>query len=100
MHPRESSLPESPAAQSQVSAAHCPTITFEYHFTPAELGGRWNFSDTKIRRMFENEPGVMRVGEPSRRLGRKLKRSYYTLRIPESVAERVYRRLVQNKRVH
>jgi hypothetical protein len=43
--------------------------------------------------MFQNEPGVVLIGEPSRRLGRKLKRSYHTMRIPESVAVRVYERL-------
>jgi hypothetical protein len=43
--------------------------------------------------MFEGEPGVLRLGEPSRRLGKKLKRRYFTMRIPESVAIRVYERM-------
>ena len=64
----------------------------EQHFTPAQLAERLALSQTKIRRMFQDEPGVVKIGEPSRRLGRKLKRRYYTLRIPESVAERVLRR--------
>jgi hypothetical protein len=42
--------------------------------------------------MFQDEPGVLKIGEPSRRLGRKLKRRYYTLRVPQSVEERVMRR--------
>lgn len=67
--------------------------TLEKHFSPQELSEIWVLSDTKIRRLFENEPGVVLVGEPSRRLGKKLKRRYYTMRIPESVALRVYERM-------
>jgi hypothetical protein len=69
---------------------------FEQHFSPQELASVWGLSSTKVRRMFQEEPGVLRIGEPSRRLGRKLKRSYYTLRIPASVAERVHRRMCRN----
>ena len=67
--------------------------TLEKHFSPQELAETWGLSDTKIRRIFQNEPGVMLVGAPSRRLGKKLKRSYFTMRIPESVAMRVHERL-------
>jgi transcriptional regulator GlxA family with amidase domain len=67
--------------------------TLEKHFSPKELAETWGLSDTKIRRMFQNEPGVLLVGAPSRRLGKKLKRSYFTMRIPESVAIRVHERL-------
>jgi len=67
--------------------------TLERHLSPKEIGEAWGLSDTKVRRMFQNEPGVVLIGEPSRRLGRKLKRSYHTMRIPESVAIRVYERL-------
>jgi hypothetical protein len=67
--------------------------TLERHFSPRELSEAWGLSDTKIRRIFQNEPGVLLIGEPSRRVGRKLRRSYYIMRIPESVASRVYERL-------
>jgi len=67
----------------------------EQHFTPQTLATLWGLSATKVRRMFENESGVLRIGEPSRRIGRTLKRSYHTLRIPGSVAERVYKRLTR-----
>jgi hypothetical protein len=46
-----------------------------------------------VRRIFKDEPGVVLVGSRSHRLGRKLKRSYITQRIPESVAVRVYERM-------
>jgi len=38
----------------------------------------------------ENEPGILRQGEGRLRRGRK--RPYVSLRIPEGVAMRVYRR--------
>ena len=69
--------------------------TLERHFSSKELGEAWGISDTKVRRLFKDEPGVVKIGEPSRRLGRKLKRSYFTMRIPESVAIRVYERMRQ-----
>jgi hypothetical protein len=73
-------------------AAGLSCLAGEQHFSPRDLT-RWGLSETKIRRLFEHEPGVLRIGEPSRRVGRRLKRSYYTMRIPESIALRVYRRL-------
>lgn len=60
---------------------------FEEHFTPKELGQRWKFDETTIRRIFQDEPGVFRYG----RTHRRGKRDYITMRIPASVAERVYR---------
>ncbi len=64
----------------------------EQHYTPAQLAERLALSPSKIRRMFQDEPGVVKIGAPSRRLGRKLKRRYYTLRIPHSVYVRVIKR--------
>jgi hypothetical protein len=65
----------------------------EQHFTPAEIARLWGLSQTKVRRLFQAEPGVLRLGEGSRRAGRRLKRGYFTLRIPETIALRVHRRL-------
>jgi len=47
----------------------------------------WNLSENTIRRMFENEPGVLIWGTTEGRF----KRRYTTLRIPETVVLRVYR---------
>jgi predicted DNA-binding transcriptional regulator YafY len=69
----------------------------ERHFTVKELAEAWGKSPTRVRRMFRNELGVVLDGEPSRRLGKKLKRSYFTMTIPESVALRVYQRMVQKR---
>jgi hypothetical protein len=62
---------------------------FERHFSPCELAETWNLSEDTIRRMFENEPDVMIYENPERSSSRRRR----TLRIPESVAEKVYRRL-------
>jgi hypothetical protein len=61
---------------------------FERHFTPQDLADIWRLDETTIRRIFQDEPGVMKIGKSHRRDG---KRDYITLRIPESVAARVYR---------
>jgi hypothetical protein len=66
-------------------------------FAP-QLSELWQLSPTKIRALFTNEPGVIRLGEPSRKEGRKLTRSYFTLRIPESVAARVHGELTNSRR--
>jgi hypothetical protein len=63
------------------------------HFTAAELGKIWGLSAMTIRRLFEDEPGVLRIEIPSRREGRKLVQSLFTMRIPEDVAQRVHDRL-------
>jgi hypothetical protein len=72
-------------------------LATERHFTPLELAELWNFTTPVIRELFANEPGVIRIGEPSRQEGRRLKRGYFTLRIPQSVAVKVHTRLRNNK---
>ena len=60
----------------------------ERHFSAKELAHMWGMSPAAIRRLFRDEPGVLRFGKEKR--GHK--RDYVTIRIPASVAERVYRR--------
>ena len=62
---------------------------FERHFSPAELATQWNLSEDTVRRIFEREPDVLIFENPERISSRRRR----TMRIPESVAERVYRRL-------
>ncbi len=64
-------------------------IITERHFAPEELGAAWGLSGDTVRRLFEREPGVL-VIERAASHGR---RRYRTLRIPESIAQRVHRRL-------
>jgi hypothetical protein len=61
----------------------------ERHYTPADLAKAWGVSAETIRQLFRDEPGVLKIGDN----GTKHKRSYKTLRIPQSVAERVHQRL-------
>jgi hypothetical protein len=69
---------------------------FENHHSPKYYAEIWGMSVSRVRRIFRNED-VLLDGLPSRRLGKKLKRGYFTMSIPESVAARVYERL-RNKR--
>jgi hypothetical protein len=66
------------------------SLVDEKHHTPAELGKSWALSAETIRRLFENEPGVLKISNASAPTGR---RRYKTLRIPASVAARVHRRI-------
>lgn len=59
------------------------------YYTTAELAHDWNLSADTVRRLFEAEAGVMKIGDKNP----KHKRRYVTLRIPRAVAERVHRRL-------
>ena len=59
---------------------------FERHFSTRTLAELWGFSEDTIQRWFEDEPGVLKQGSGGERGG---KRKLF-LRIPESVAGRVY----------
>ncbi len=63
--------------------------TLERHYSVSEIAKSWGLSGNTIRRMFENEPGVMEWGAAESRFTR----GYRTLRILESVMTRVHRRL-------
>ncbi len=62
--------------------------TFERHWSVDELAERWGMSQDYVRRLFLSEPGVVVFyrQQPGRRV-------YRTLKIPESVAVRVHRRM-------
>jgi len=65
---------------------------FEKHYSVQDLAKFWGVSALTVRRIFCREPDVMIIGDRSRRS----KRGYKTLRIPESVARRVYKGLLKN----
>lgn len=65
----------------------------EQHYTPVQLAKRWGLSATSVRELFRNEPGVIMIDRPEK----MHKRGYVSMRIPESVAERVYSRLVMKR---
>jgi hypothetical protein len=64
-------------------------IVDEKHYSPADLAKAWGVNVETVRNVFREEPGVVKIGAkvPSH------KRSYLTLRIPQSVAVRVHKRL-------
>lgn len=61
----------------------------ERHYSPSQLAEQWNLSEDTVRRIFEGESDVL-VFENPQKVSERRRR---TMRIPESVAERVYRRL-------
>lgn len=58
----------------------------ELHFTPQQLSALWGFSEKVIRSMFRDEAGVLQLDSH----GGRIRRGKLTLRIPASVAQRVY----------
>ena len=64
----------------------------ERHFTVGDLAQMWKIDQSTVRRIFDREPGVLCITT-----GERNKRRYETRRIPESVAERVYRRLLSTE---
>jgi hypothetical protein len=63
-------------------------LALERHYSVAEIATMWALSENTVRRMFEDEDGVLHWGTPETRR----KRGYRTLRIPESVLHRVHRK--------
>ena len=59
----------------------------ERHYTVTEVAEMWSLSKDAVRRLFQKEPGVVVLTKPVR----GSKRRYTTLRIPQSVLERVHR---------
>ena len=74
----------------RIADATAKTDALQRHYTIKELATSWNVSTSTITRIFRDEPGVLKIGRAQPRRGR---RSWIMLRIPESVVERVYRRL-------
>ena len=58
------------------------------YFTPAQISAMLQLSTDTVIRMFEREAGVLVVGDVE---GTRGKRRYRTLRVPESVLQRVLR---------
>jgi hypothetical protein len=62
--------------------------TFERHLTVDELAEQWNVSRKFVSQLVVHEPGVIIFWR--QRPGRRV---YRTIRIPESVATRIHRRM-------
>ena len=68
---------------------HGAVTALERHYRPDELAEAWGLSVKVIREIFSSEPGVLKIDRPETRK----KRGYCTMRIPESVAVRLHKRL-------
>jgi hypothetical protein len=66
----------------------------ERHYSVGEISEIWGLSVQVVRELFLSEPGVLVIGGGSHN-----KRRYRTLRVPETVLERVHRRLA-NPDIH
>jgi hypothetical protein len=69
----------------------------EPHYTLGQLAAHWRTSERTLRDWFVDEPGVIKWGLPKLTKGKR--RTYISLRVPESVALRVYRRMT-GKEIH
>lgn len=82
--------PESkPSVDSSGRVIERSNIMTDKHWTVNEVAERWGVSVDLIRDVFKDEDGVLIFERP----GTRTKRSYSTMRIPESVLERVYSKL-------
>lgn len=61
----------------------------EKHYSVQELADIWNLSEDTIRRLFREEPGVIKINAAQD----ERKRRYVVLRLPESIVMRVHERL-------
>lgn len=61
----------------------------ERHYTLSELAKAWGVSRYTVDAWFKGVPGLLRYGSDKLKKGRK--RTHISLRVPESVARRVYR---------
>lgn len=58
----------------------------ERHYTVLEVSDLWQLHPDTVRKLFRDQPGVLKIGHKERRN----KQGYVTLRIPESVLARVH----------
>jgi hypothetical protein len=66
----------------------CDPPSCQRHYRVAQVAKLWGLSEDAVRPLFCNERGVLALGDSS--VGRR-KRRYVTLRIPQSVLDRVHR---------
>ena len=64
-------------------------LVLERHYSVSEIAALWAVSDDTVRRIFDNEPGVLTLGGDLVMRRRRHK----TMRIPQSIMMRVHERL-------
>jgi hypothetical protein len=83
---RDNVVDEQPTTVQQTGAE---PDSVEHHYSAGEVAALWGFNVETVRNIFEEEPGIIVLTAPSR----KGKRPYRTIRIPQSVLDRVHRRM-------
>ncbi len=68
----------------------------ERHYTVKEVAEMWSMSPQSVKRLFDREPGVIAFTANNTHPGSREK---WTLRIPQSVLERVHAGLQKRSRV-
>ena len=71
---------------AEITAATCAT---ERHYAVRELAATWKVSPNTVTRIFRDEPGILKIGREHARRGHRV---HVTLRIPEAVVQKVYRK--------
>jgi hypothetical protein len=64
-----------------------PDTAFERHYRVSELAAMWKLGRETVRLLVKDDPGVVKI-----RQGRK--KSHTTYSVPESVAAKIHRRLL------
>ena len=64
--------------------------TSERHYSPKEVGDLWGLSPATVRRIFEDQPGVLKIAMPRLAPGLRKHKVHTLLRIPESVLHRLH----------
>lgn len=67
---------------------------FEKHYSVQQVAELWGIAGDTVRRLFKDEPGVIKIGYPEKRF----KRKRFVLRIPETVLLRVHTLLKDGNR--
>ncbi|HEY7097008.1 MAG TPA: hypothetical protein VH437_09810 [Terriglobales bacterium] len=71
---------------------------FERHYSVAQVAELWSCSDETVRRLFQGEPGVIEICNPTLLPKRKRQREpRKTLKISASALERVHRKLQKQR---
>lgn len=63
-------------------------VALERHYRVSEVAQLWGVKHMTVRRLFENEPDVLRIGNEES----CFRRRRITLSIPESVMKRVHQK--------
>lgn len=62
----------------------------EKHYSAAQVAEIWGVSEATVRRLFEDQPGVLRISMPRLMKSERKHRPHVRLSIPASVLARVH----------